>query len=206
MATHLSKAVEEPRVRTFLAIELPAREKSRLAELERDFAEHRSVLKWVAPDLLHITLRFLGGVPAPNLPSIFDAATRSALALEPFVLRLSGLGAFPHVQTPKVVWVGLERDAGFTALESLFQRLDAELAAYGFPREERAFSPHITLGRVRESASGADRRRIGEMLAKVGERRQVRGSFWVTNLVIMRSDLSRTGSVYTPMAVAPLSR
>ncbi len=204
MASHLSKISGGPQVRTFLAVELPAAQKTRLADLPRDFADHTSILKWVAPSLLHITVRFLGGLPEARLALVQDAATQSSSAVQPFSLRLSGLGAFPNDRTPRVLWVGLRDDPGLASLRQLFERLEHELTTRGFAPEERAFSPHLTLARVREGASTVDRRLLGETLTRVQAERQVTGAFEVGSLVVMRSDLGRNGPVYTPMAMAPL--
>lgn len=206
MATHLSKREEGPQVRTFLAVELPQEEKTRLAALERGFAGHLSVLKWVAPDLLHITVRFLGALGESRLGLVADAAAKSAANIEPFTLRMTGLGAFPSERSPRVLWVELAHDRGFESLSRLFERLEGELAGLGFPKDERAFSPHITLGRVRDTASSADRQAVGETLARVKAGRNVNGHFAVRQLVVMRSDLARSGPKYTPIAFATLGR
>ena len=206
MARHLSKVGESRSIRTFLAVELPAAHKRKLAALEPDFARHATSLKWVAPPRLHLTVKFLGGVPEPQLVAVGEAALRSTSRVRPFSLRLSGLGAFPSERAPRVLWVGLERDAGFAALERLFHHLEDELASLGFPREERQFSPHITLARVRDGASTGERRLLGETLLRVHVEREVRGEFPVRQLVVMRSDLSPAGPAYTPILIAPLDQ
>lgn len=193
-----------PRIRTFLALELPEGQKTRFTALQRDFAEHASILKWVTPSLLHITVRFLGGVPEPGLAAVEEAARRSCSGVEPFALHFSGLGAFPTEHVPRVLWVGLREDAGMASFRRLFARLDHNLVERGFKPEERAFSPHLTLARVRDNVSTADRRLVGDTLARVKVERQINGRFEVHNLTVMRSDLGRNGPAYTPMALAPL--
>lgn len=204
MAGHLSKAREGSPIRTFLAISLPEPQRAALSRLERDFDLHTSILKWVAPNLLHITVKFLDGVDASRLEAVDEAARQGAASTGPFSLALDGLGAFPSVRGPRVIWAGLKRDAGFRALALLFTRLEEALEMHGFPREARPFSPHITLARVRDAASSLDRGRVGESLARVQEKRALTAPFSVRDLVVMRSDLGPAGPSYTPMAVLPL--
>jgi RNA 2',3'-cyclic 3'-phosphodiesterase len=203
MDMSLSKPESAP-VRTFLAIDLPSGERARLGRLQTDFAEFASFLKWSSPELLHITLRFLGNVPAARLSLVEDAARAAAAQTQPFSLHLSGLGAFPTGRSPRVIWVGLERDAGYATLEHLFIAAEDCLDASGFGRESRAFSPHITLARTRDAVPATERRHIAETLARVQAERDVHGSFDVTSLVVMQSDLRPTGPHYTPLATVPL--
>jgi len=193
-----------PRIRTFLAIELPEAQKTRFAAMERDFAEHASILKWVTPSLLHITVRFLGGVPEPVLAAVEEAARRSGSAIEPFVLHFSGLGAFPTERVPRVLWVGLRDDPGMVSFRKLFAHLEHELVERGFEPEERAFSPHLTLARVRDGATTVERRLLGDTLDRMKAERQINGRFEVHGLAVMRSDLGRNGPAYTRMTLAPL--
>jgi 2'-5' RNA ligase len=195
-----------PSIRTFLAIELPESQKTRFTALERDFVEHASILKWVTPSLLHITVRFLGGVPGPQLASVEEAARRSSSGIEPFVLQCAGLGAFPSERVPRVLWVGLRDDTGMASFGQLFARLEHELAERGFKSDERGFSPHLTLARVRDGASTADRRLLGDTLARIRAARQINARFEVHNLTVMRSDLGRNGPAYTPVSLAPLGQ
>jgi 2'-5' RNA ligase len=190
-------------MRTFLAIELPDSLRTRLAGLQPAFADQGS-LKWSSPALLHITVRFLGSVPAERIAEVEAAAREAAAEQAPFRLELAGLGAFPTERAPRVLWVGLAHDAGYDELQRLFGRAENALVARGFSREERAFAPHITLARARETASAAEKRSVAETLARLKQRAGVRGSWQVDALTVMRSELSRTGPSYTPLAVWPL--
>lgn len=192
-------------LRTFLAIELPDALRTRLAAIEGDFSRHLSVLKWSGPDLLHITLRFLGGVPEIRMPLIMDAARDAASQTPDFRLSLSGLGAFPTVRKPRVIWVGLVKDQGYEALQQLFSRAEAGLVASGFQSEERSFAPHITLARTRDSISEPERRELGTALAGVAEHMTVDGTIPVQELTVMRSELGRGSPRYTPLARYPLA-
>lgn len=191
-------------IRTFLAIELPDSVRTRLAGIERDFSHSMSTLKWSGPDLLHITLRFLGGVPQSRMASVMDVARTAAARTRPFHLTLSGLGAFPTVHKPRVIWVGLEKDAGYDVLQQLFARVEAGLVADGFPPEERAFAPHITLARTRDTIAESERRELGTALAEVAARVNVDGTVPAREVTVMQSELSPSGPRYTPLARYPL--
>jgi 2'-5' RNA ligase len=164
------------------------------------------MVKWVAPDLLHITVRFLGGVAEARLPQVEQAAEAAASQSQSFSVRLAGLGAFPHARAPRVIWAGLEAGPGLDALVTLAGRVEAELRARGFPPEERAFSPHITLARTRDNLPASEQRHLGEVFVEMQGRLSLGGDLPVRALTIMRSDLGRSGPTYTPLAHLPLGR
>lgn len=195
---------EEATVRVFLALELPLSLRTRLATLQSAFAGQAPV-KWSSPALLHITVRFLGNISTERLRALCDAAREAAASVPAFTLALAGVGAFPNDRVPRVLWVGIAQDAGYTRLQELFSRTEEALSAHGFSREERAFAPHITLARVRDGATPAERRALGDALRRLKERADVHGTWQVKELIVMRSDLSRSGPTYTPLAVCPLS-
>ena len=119
----------------------------------------------------------------------------------PFHLQLARLGAFPDVAAPRVVWVGLGGD-----LDSLFQlqrAIEQALAPLGFAPEARAFTSHLTLGRVREKAMAQERRRLGEMMASLVVSEQP--SLYVEQGSLMRSDLTARGAIYSRLAVVKLA-
>ena len=205
MSAQLSKPGTSSTVRTFLAVELPDSLKVELSTLQTFFAGDASPLKWTAPRLLHITVRFLGNMRQTRLPDVEAAARAGAGQTTPFTLQLSGLGAFPNEHSPRVIWVGLEHDAGYAELQKLFSFTEDALSTRGFGREERAFAPHVTLARTRENASRAEMRAIGENLQKVKAHSNIQAHWRVQELVVMRSDLSVAGPKYTPLAAVPLS-
>ena len=150
---------------------------------------------WVGRDNFHLTLKFLGDVDPGRLQAIVAALGGAVAGCPPFDLGVGGLGAFPSPTRPRVLWVGLEE--GATEAARLAGRVDDALAGVGFERETRAFSPHVTLGRVREP-----RRQPGlaEVLRGGGFGRQR-----VDRLRLMQSTLSPHGARYTELAAVPLS-
>lgn len=200
MTEYLSK--NDTRIRTFIAVALPEAERSAIVELESRFERQRSILKWVAPDLLHITIRFLGNVDATRIPDVIAAVEQAASETKPFSLEIAGIGAFPNVRSPRVVWIGLENEGGFAALRRLAGRTEELLGERGFSKEARPFRAHVTVARVREDAPREARRDLGVIVSELQSLRIAPRSFPVDSLIVMRSDLSRSGPRYTPLKVA----
>jgi 2'-5' RNA ligase len=183
------------RLRAFVALRLDDAIRARLAEaVERLRPDLRDVA-WVAADDVHVTLKFLGAVEAARVDAI-TAELASALAGVPaFDLVVSGLGAYPSAEHPRVLWAGVGEGAEATV--RLAGRIDTALVSLGFEREGRPFSPHVTLGRVRRPRRDARLAAALDAGATFGRQRVARAS-------LMRSDLSARGARYTELAALPL--
>ncbi len=156
-----------------------------------------SGLRWVRPEGVHITLKFLGDVDEPRV----DELSRSlAEAIEPFELRVrpGALGGFGGDRL-RVVWVGLEGD--IEALAALAGRVEAALEPLGFPKERRAFAAHLTLARVPDGASIAERRQLASLIERYSS--PAMPSMTVTEVALIQSTLRPGGSVYTRLATFP---
>jgi RNA 2',3'-cyclic 3'-phosphodiesterase len=189
-------------VRSFIAIELPEEVKASLTRLQSrlKFAG-RSDVKWVSPNSIHLTLQFLGDVPADKIESIVRAMEEGAKGTAPFKLEIKGLGAFPNLRRVQVVWVGVEGD--LETLLLLQKRIETGLVPLGFTPEKRAFSPHLTLARVRETASLPEREQLGKLIS--GMEFESSGTIEVTSLSLMRSQLTPSGAIYTQIGSVKLS-
>jgi len=152
---------------------------------------------WVAPRNLHLTLKFLGSVPEEQIDVVARALREASADASPFEARVRGLGAFPSVRRPRVVWAGVTD--GAADMIELARRADAALAALGFPRDERPFSPHVTLGRVREPGRNPV---LTEALGSAATREF--GQMRVPSAFLMRSELSPRGARYTELATVRL--
>jgi 2'-5' RNA ligase len=146
----------------------------------------------------HLTLKFLGSIDEHSAVDIGAALSRAVSGIQAFDIALRGLGAFPTPDRARVIWSGV--DAGGPALASLAGAVEEALVLLGFPRDARAFSAHVTLGRVREP-------RRNPALAEALTRAAVveLGSTRVDRVVLMRSDLSPRGARYSELSVAPLA-
>jgi 2'-5' RNA ligase len=191
-----------PTVRTFIAIELDDELRENLGRLQarlRDRLSPRSV-RWVRPEDIHLTLKFLGDTPQEKLEEIQAALARAAMEVAPFTITVGGLGCFPNPRRPRVVWVGLQEVTG--RLKQLRDAVEEGVAPLGFPTEKRAFSPHLTLGRVQRHASKSEVREIGELVT--GTQIGTIDEMAVGAVSYIKSDLRPIGAVYTMLFEAEL--
>lgn len=171
----------EPVVRLFIGVQLSPALRALVA---RETGPLRSAIpdvRWTDEDALHITLRFLGEVAEDDVASVGSALEACASAQRPFTLSTTGLGAFPRMGRAQVVWLGVE-DGGATG--GIVNCLDAALAPLGFLPEQRAFTPHVTLGRARNrnGVRVSDRERAMQLAV---------GSMQVDRIALIRSHLGR---------------
>lgn len=190
-------------VRSFIAIDLPAGVRTELTSLEEKLkARRHPFVKWVDPESMHLTLKFLGNVAVDSIPQLVDVMFGVATAHSPFRLELAGAGAFPNWQRPQVVWVGVGGE--LDKLNGLHTELESALSPLGYPPESRSFSGHLTLGRLRDRATPDERRRFGEFAQSV--QLATAPSFEVNAIRLMKSQLTPAGPVYSELASAGLGR
>lgn len=190
-------------IRAFLAIELPDHTRIALSRLQDELKKGKHVsVKWVDPGSIHLTLKFLGNIDASIIQDLAGAMSEASKGITPFRLELGELGVFPNLRSPRVIWVGI---GGETAPLSTMQRnIDSALTSLGFSPEKRPFSPHLTLGRVREQSSSGDQRRLGELVASLANDKS--SPFTVDSLNLMKSTLTREGAIYTCLNSVKLQR
>ena len=185
------------RIRSFIAIELPPPIRAELGSIQEKLkAGRHPFVKWVDPEGIHLTLKFLGGVDSNLMPDIIEAMTRAAQPAAPFSLQMGGLGVFPGWQRPQVVWVGMGGEVD--KLVALQRDIEAALSPLGFAPENRPFRGHLTLGRLRERASPRDKQSFGNWAQSV--RFESKLSFEVKALSLMKSQLTPSGAIYTQLA------
>ena len=188
-------------IRSFIAIELPDKVKSALSELQAGLqAEKQPSVKWVDPYSIHMTLKFLGDIPAAKISDISRAIEEASHEIAPFSLEVKGLGVFPNFKRVRVVWVGVVGDT--SRLKLLQQRIESKLIPLGFTRESRPFTPHLTLARVRERVSPAEQQSFGQLIA--GASFDTARQFTVGSISLMRSQLTREGAIYHQLATVSL--
>lgn len=159
----------------------------------------KGVVRWTLPEKIHLTLKFLGDVSTASIDTITRALQAEAARHPFFDISAEGLGAFPSLRHPRVIWIGLQSPP---QLESLQHGVEAEMERLGYPREERTFSPHLTLGRVRKEAQPADLRDLAEVLE--GFRIGSLGTSHIEDVHLYRSELRGSGSIYTRLFTARL--
>ena len=184
-------------MRTFIAVELDEAIRERLAAAQERLRGAGPKVKWVRPERMHLTLKFLGEIDPETVDAVADAMVAAVEGVAPFEFAVAGIGAFPPRGAPRVVWAGVDDAAG--GLTRLHKGLERELRKLGFPREKRAFRPHLTLGRVKERR-GSERLRA-QMAADAGA---AFGLQRVEELVLFESVLSPQGPTYTAQRRQPL--
>ena len=188
------------KIRTFIAIELPDPVKESLSSLINRLRpeEHHSAkyVKWVKAQGIHLTLKFLGNIAPDQLSRITTAIAPAVQGLSPLELQIGGLGVFPNTNRTRVIWVAVTGDV--EPLVGLHRDIDRALVPLGFPQEGRPFTPHLTLGRLREQAPPGERTGIGKLVAAT----EFEGgpAFAVNELSMMRSTLTPAGPIYNRLA------
>jgi 2'-5' RNA ligase len=194
-------------LRTFVAVELPPTvQRAITGEQERIQSHLRqagapTALRWTQTENVHLTLRFLGDTKPDQRSALVESLQAAAVSWPVLELAVAGLGCFPNLHAPRVVWLGI--GGARAALDSIQAQVERLVQELGFPAEERAFSPHLTVARARKEAPRSDLQKTGQALAAYirsqgGE--PLTGSFSVDHLVYFRSDLHSGGSIYTPLA------
>ena len=184
-------------IRTFICIEIPESIKQKIDSLQGELRKTGAQVSWTKPASIHLTIKFLGDVAMGRIGDVSRAVERAATGRLPFEIEVEGAGCFPSPRSPRVLWVGLKTLPD--PLEELHRAIEEELAREGFPKETKKFSPHLTIGRVRNPSNAA---RVAEQLIRTGIESE---SFLATEVIVMRSDLNPSGSVYTPLAVTRLA-
>ena len=186
------------RVRTFIGVEIGDAIRVNVVSLQQSLAKAGADVNWVPPENLHVTLLFLGEVGDRDLVEVCRAAAGAVRGEPPFPLRVSGVGAFPNARRPKTLWAGVTDGAAeLVRLHGLIAQPLLDLGAYR--QEERAYTPHVTIGRVKSEAAGYQiAPEVTKRLAWEG------GHTQVEEVVVFSSELRRDGSVYTPLGRAPL--
>jgi 2'-5' RNA ligase len=181
-------------IRAFIAIDLSADIQRRLDEVAQNYKTQLTniPIRWVAAKNIHLTLIFLGDVSLSNLDILTDMIQAEISGHRQFDISVGGSGTFPSIRQPRIIWIGVEAPPELTAIQNGIEAITGRL---GYVRDERPFSPHLTLGRVARNATSQDIKAISKALEtnKVG----FLGATCVEKVHLYRSDLQPTGAVYT---------
>ncbi|MFH2011275.1 MAG: RNA 2',3'-cyclic phosphodiesterase [Pseudomonadota bacterium] len=180
------------RIRSFLAIELPKEIISGLSEIQNGLKSSLSQVKWVRPESIHLTLKFFGNIEEKIVGEISQVLEKVTAKTSSFVIDVKDIGVFPDISRPRVIWVGAESIGN--VLNILQKETEDSLKKIGFKPEERKFSAHLTIGRVK---SLKEKRQLIEQIVKL--KGYEVGSFRVENLFLFKSDLRPTGAIYTKL-------
>src|SRR2546427_6932406 len=172
-------------MRLFIAVDLPNELREQLGQVQRELEPLTRTARWVAPASIHVTLKFIGEVPEKRMEAIHTALT--GLTWKAFTITVRGVGFFPGNRSPRVFWAGMEAPP----MQNLAEQLDSRMERLGFEKEKRAFRPHITLARARDS-------RIDSSLVTAAAQYAEHdfGSFTVDRVFLFKSILKPSGAVY----------
>ncbi len=185
-------------MRVFIAIELPGEARDGLVSLQEELKKSGADVKWVEPENIHLSLRFIGDVAEDTAEKIKERLAATAAATGAFELTMRGIGAFPGLGDPRVIWAGIDR--GVEGSARLAASLEAGLQSIGIAAEEKKFHPHITLGRVRSRKNGDKLRKLIETTGF-----EAGPIIKVEYLTLFMSRLTPQGSVYTPLFKAKMA-
>jgi 2'-5' RNA ligase len=186
------------RIRTFIAIDVGKPIRDRIIALQETLARSGAQVKWVEPENLHLTLLFLGEVDERDVPPVCQAVSDAAAKQSAFTMTVESAGCFPNPRRPRVLWVGIS--AGSQEVCALHDALEQPLLDLGcYRREDRKYTPHITLGRIRTDP-GSDQ--LAAALAKQAAWKG--GDTTIREVHVMSSELSSEGPLYTVLSRAKL--
>lgn len=188
-------------LRLFISASLPPELLAAIADIQARLKRQLTgmPLSWTRPEGIHLTLKFLGDTEPARVPGVIAGLTAVASSQRPFSLAVAGLGCFPNLRRPNVLWVGVQDPE--RALRRLAADVDAAAARQGWEKETRPFSGHLTLARVRREAGNEERRALGEEIGQFSLPGPL-GLLPITALHLMRSELKAGGAVYTELAAA----
>jgi 2'-5' RNA ligase len=193
-------------IRTFIAIELTEAARIALSALQSRLKPlmPRHAVRWTATQNIHLTLHFLGEVEETAIAKIHEAMAGSSAEYAPFSLSLMGLGCFPNTRRPRIVWVDLSGDT--EPLVELQRHLGQMLnQATGFSPESRPYAPHLTIGRVKKGLPQRQLTPVGRVIEQEQTNVGQLATLKVTEIALIKSELTPTGPVYTPLAQVRLA-
>ncbi len=185
-------------IRTFISINIDEALKKEINNLITDLKRHSFDVKWVPVENLHITLKFLGHISEETVERVKDSLYNIAPLFRPFRLRFNGMGFFPDMKRPRVIWIDISDKDN---LKSLNKEIEERLTMIGLKKEDREFSPHLTIGRVR---SLKDREKLIGLIENIKDREF--GIIDVDRVFLMKSELRPGGAQYSVIAEFPFRR
>jgi RNA 2',3'-cyclic 3'-phosphodiesterase len=179
-------------IRSFLAIELPGPILRKIGEVQGGLRSSRADVRWANPEAIHLTLKFFGNIEESRIDPILKSIEGPVRNTPSFSLKVRGVGAFPHLKNPRVIWIGLvdEREA----LTTLQKQIEIYLEKIGFQPEDRPFRPHLTLGRMKSSRGKEE---LAGRMERYGE--EEFGDLEVEKVILFKSDLRPSGPIYTSL-------
>lgn len=189
-------------LRSFIAIEIPLEIQKNIYKETSNFRrEIDGLVRWVSAENIHLSLKFLGDVSPSNVEFLIQMLRNEADNVDGFSIHLTGLGSFPSLKRPRVLYIGIHAPAG---MEALHRGIESASRRLGYESEERPFAPHLTLGRVRQNITAVEQQKIRRWIEATQV--DVLGTVRVDSVHLYKSELKPSGSVYTRLYSAPLRK
>jgi len=190
-------------LRTFIAVEIPPHLQNKIQQAVESLHSTigAALVRWVPAHNMHLTLKFLGDVSPASVDRLTQILGTEADLCPAFDIQITGLGSFPSLRRPRVLFIGIQAPA---ELEALYRGIESACAKIGYESENRGFFPHLTLGRVKQTASALEQQKIRRALEET--KIDSLGTARVNSVHLYKSDLKPTGSVYTQIFSAPLKK
>jgi 2'-5' RNA ligase len=186
-------------MRIFIAVELSESIRTTIVQIQDKLRGTEDKIKWVDPSLIHLTLKFLGEVRKERVGAIIEVTQKIAQKFSPFFMEVKGVGVFPGLSSPRVIWLGV--GSGSTNLQKLNSELENHLAKDGFSKEKKKWTPHLTLGRVK---SLVEPQKLSNLI--LGEKEIVAGEMQVREISVIESHLAPRGPIYNVLEGIRLKR
>jgi 2'-5' RNA ligase len=179
-------------IRTFIAFKLPKNIISSISEIQNRFKSYAFKARWVNPENIHLTLKFLGNINHTDIEKISKTIINTVNGYAPVSLAVKGVGVFPGIKRPRVIWVGLTGE--IEQLTGIQNEIEENLEELGFPREKRPFRGHLTLGRIKGKINPK------KLLDAMKKFEKFESELFIADKIyLFKSDLKSTGSVYTEL-------
>ena len=189
-------------LRAFIALEIPSEIQRKVHQETNTLRKGiDSLVRWVPIQNIHLTLKFLGDISPNNLDFLMQMLRREAEAIRCFDIHLTGLGCFPSLKRPRLIYVGIQAPSG---LEVLQRGIESASWRLGYETEKRPFSAHLTLGRVKQNVSAVEQQKIRRALENIQV--DLLGTARVDSVHLYKSELNPGGSIYTRLYSAPLKK
>jgi 2'-5' RNA ligase len=185
-------------IRTFIAVELPEKIIYTIGKVQEKLKSHEVNIRWVRTENIHLTLKFLGNIQETDTEKIARVISESVKGYDPILLAVKGIGVFPGIKRPRVIWLGISKQLDL--LTELQKTLDERLQTIGFPKEKRPFKGHLTLGRIK---SKIDAKKLHDVLKEFTQFESEH--FFADRIILYKSELKPKGAVYTKLTEAYLT-
>ncbi|HLF17339.1 MAG TPA: RNA 2',3'-cyclic phosphodiesterase [Candidatus Omnitrophota bacterium] len=182
-------------IRAFIAVDLDKPIKNLIADIQNHLSESECLVKWVAPQSAHITLKFLGDIEEQTIPAIKEYLEKASSSIVPTHFDAIRVGAFPNTDFPRIIWLGIEEDG---TISQLAEKIEQALVPLGFAKEDRKFTPHITIGRL---SSTKNSRKLSQLLQDFPTLKPIKQPF--DHVSLYQSTLTSQGPIYERLLRIP---